>query len=201
MFKNNKCSYVYVKGPKARQPCGKHSPEKNKTIEVGREKDNETIVSTIDVEEEDRPQSVKPSSVRSENSDILITKYFVYDCIRDFLRDYDDVNKVLGNKIQQPSGGSNMSTILTMAGIGCLPILLKNLSGNNIIDAISKQTVNNTACDIPRVYGQYDEVRSYATQERTSQEGVTQARQVDPNREIQASSEIIYQRNRDERRV
>lgn len=182
---NNKCPYIYGKGSKMGNECGKgcvnkfcsrHMPRQNTNEN---KKDDETaeiqsLISTVDLEDEStqKSQSVKSSKkqeiITSENNDdILITKYFVYDCIRDFFRDYNDINSVLGNNKPTTSSSSNMTSILAMAGIGCLPILLKNISGLNIQDALFKQASNNATCDSSRLYGQFEEIRNNAEQERT----------------------------------
>lgn len=205
---NNKCPYVYGKGNKQgeicnngcyNQFCSKHMPKK-KTCDNNKkdieETDNESIVSTVDIEDENTQKSESIKSNRKNkiiknkesNDDILITKYFVYDCIRDFFKDYNDINVVLGNKPVQ-SQSSNMSSILTMAGIGCLPILLKNISGLNIQDALFKQTSNNTTCDSSRLYGKFDEVGNNAEQERT-QEGNQNQNTNSGDREIQKTHDI-----------
>lgn len=188
MAANKLCPYIYGKGSKEGQQCNKkcinefchiHKPKtpkiKSSPKKESEEDDNETIISTISVEDEDDKKcpSVKSSHVSkvSNNDDtILLTKYFVYDCIRDFLRDYNDINQVLGNKQPTQQSSSNMTSILAMAGIGCLPILLKNISGSNITDALFKQANNNTTCDSTRLHNQYEQVGNNTTQERTSQE-------------------------------
>lgn len=201
----NKCPYVYGKGDKSGTQCGKgcvnefchkHMP-KTKPKEIKKEieeNDNESIVSTVDIESEitEKSKSSKKSKkqeiIKSDNDEILITKYFVYDCIRDFFKDYNDINSVLGNKTQ--SSSSNMGSILTMAGLGCLPLILKNISGLNIQDALFKQTSNNTACNSTGIYGQFDKVTNNAEQKGT-QEGAQAINQSDTNiREIQKAPEI-----------
>lgn len=208
MVRNNRCPYVYGRGSKKGEACNKKCEgefcfkhtEKNK--EKCEEEDIQTIISTVDFENENEEKNSSVKSHKSNqkineyNYDILITKHFVYDCIRDFLKDYNDVNEVLGNKSSSKSSGSNLTTIMAMAGIGCLPILLKNLSGSNIIDALSKQTVDNSTCDFPRVHQQYDKVRGDAKQERTNEEGNQNSQNYTNGREIQSTTEECDKRYR-----
>lgn len=145
-----KCEYEFTKGPKQGTQCGRKTNNKlcSKHSKVHKEDDNETIISTVSVpkdEESNKDISEASGSIQNDN-DILITKYFVYDCIKDYFREHKEMNEILGAK--KPEGsGSNMTTIMTMAGVGLLPILLKNLSNINIGNALYKSDNVEQACD------------------------------------------------------
>lgn len=152
----NMCSYKYGRGVKNGQICKKNCfgelcAKHKKNIK----KENSKIETQIaDIEmltenemDEDEEMDYEPSIKTDTNDkpkasdDILITKYFVNDCIREFFRDHNEMNELLGKK-SQTSSSSNMTSILGMAGISLLPILMRNLSNMNI-DAVHKQGVPN----------------------------------------------------------
>lgn len=151
MSEKNKCRYIYAKGDKAGKQCettckNEYCSKHKKNNEV--KKDDEDLVSIVDNETESKKESsVFSSSDITSNEDILLTKYFVYDCIRDFLREHREVSDIL-NPVKK-SESSNMSSMLMMAGVGILPMIMKNYLtfpniGNN---AIHKQENINGPCD------------------------------------------------------
>ena len=165
------CIWKYSKGPNKDLICGKRvyndskycskhirnnqQPNDNKStnsVKEDNELDTKTICTTVDPSispVQDVEEDFK-GSVKSEE-DILLGKYFVYDCIRQFFHDHNEMNELLGNKSSK-SSGSNIGSIIAMAGIGSLPIIIKNLMNSNIYDAIHKSEIFSTACNREGIY-------------------------------------------------
>lgn len=160
----NLCIYKYGRGVKNGELCNKkcfgeycskhkrniktETPKdeiKMEDIEMFNEnemdEDEETVYeeSIIPTVKRSNTKSTRNKTKKSESDDILITKYFVHDCIREFFRDHNEINDILGKKTSSSSSSSNMTSIMGMAGISLIPFLMRNLSNMNINDAIHKQ--------------------------------------------------------------
>lgn len=156
----NLCSYKYGRGNKNGQICNKKcfgnfcsKHNKNAKQEISKIESQIADIEMLTENEigEDEEMDFEPSIKEDkphESDEILITKYFVFDCIREFFRDHNEMNELLGKK--STSSSTNMTSILGMAGISLLPILLRNLSNMNITDAIHKQGNTNETCGTNR---------------------------------------------------
>lgn len=145
------CEYEFTKGAKQGKICGRKTVNKfcskhTKQNGIIKEDGTESIISTVSVQkDEEIDKNLSEISITNQNdNDILITKYFVYDCIKDYFREHKEMNDILSVK---KSEGTNMTTIMTMAGVGLLPILLKNLSNINIGNALYKQDNIEPTCN------------------------------------------------------
>lgn len=161
---NEQCTWIFYKGPHKgkrctaniknmeTQRCAKHSRNnQNQT-----ESEKESIMSDAIPQEEDKinekniSRSSKMSSNHSicndndddNNEDIVLTKYFVYDCIRQFLREEKEMNEILFSTKKPENKGSNLTNILAMSAVGCLPILLKQINLSSILNNATHQQGN-----------------------------------------------------------
>lgn len=166
MVNKYRCPYVYEKGSKVGEVCGKESKyefcyrhSKNKKAIKSKENDDEnTIISSVETEEIQKRikevsdkqlfqnENLSDDNVDNNNDEILLTKYFVYDCIRDFFREHKEIEDIINTK-KNSSGGMNMTTIMGIAGMSLLPLLLKNLSLNNIDNALYNKEVVTGLCN------------------------------------------------------
>ena len=140
---NDKCKWKYSKGPnkgkvcnkKCDGPyCSKHIINKTQTIDV-KENDSdmeiESLISVIDnVSVISKTSYRKTDSTQDYdndncNDDLYLSKYYVYDCIRQFLKEHNEIQNILHP--QSKSSGSNMSNIMMMVAMGVAPILIRNL--------------------------------------------------------------------------
>lgn len=167
---NDRCKWIYKKGPskgkvcnknvsKGNQLCAKHmrndTPQEDNddiksetpsictTIEP--EKNENKILPKISESKEKFKEEID-SSNNNDDENILLSKYFVYDCIKEFFRDHKEMNDILNDSSKPSSSSSNLPMILAMAGIGTLPLILKNFMNTNI-NAIHKQDPINAPCD------------------------------------------------------
>lgn len=176
-----KCKYIYERGSRIGEICGKethneycskHSKIKAKNKEKD---DNITIVSTVESEEiKEAIKEFEHSVCNTINDDdtnenILLTKYFVFDCIKEFLRDHHEIETILGKKSSGSSfGGMGLAGIALMS---LAPILMKsmggnNLFGNNIDNAIYRQESTTELCGDSRISNNQPTQGSYSTTER-----------------------------------
>ena len=131
MVNKNKCPYIYEKGNKIGEVCGKdckyefcyrHSQNKNtkgcgeptpfgagvKGKDKEKDDDNTIVTSVESAEIQERiaelgginiTNNTSPSNNSvDDNDEILLTKYFVYDCIRDFFREHKEIEDVLRDR-------------------------------------------------------------------------------------------------------
>lgn len=196
MVNKNKCPYIYGKGKQNGQVCGKeckfeycyrHSQNKIAKTKDKEKDDVSTLITSIESEEiKERIAELGGLTHNSNgshnsfdnNDEILLTKYFVYDCIRDFFREHKEIEEVLGNK---KSGGSNLTTIMGIAGMSLLPILLKNLSGNIIDNAIHSKENITGLCSLSGVSTNQPPQGTYSTSERENKtnENITSENRTD----------------------
>ncbi len=149
------CEYIYIKGnDKGKQCCKKIKGDntfcskhnKNNTNEDEKE-ETISIVSTVNINEENKKEFQSCNSVQSmHDDDILLSKYFVYDCIKDYIREHHDFQQLF-QPIKKSEGSSNMTSIMAMAGIGVLPFIIKNLTNSNILNALHQQENTNESCN------------------------------------------------------
>lgn len=194
MVNKNKCPYIYEKGNKIGEVCGKdckyefcyrHSQNKNVKGKDKEKDDDNTIVTSVESAEiQERiaelgginiTNDTSPSNNSiDDNDEILLTKYFVYDCIRDFFREHKEIEDVLSNK-KSSGSGSNLTTILGIAGMSLLPILLKNLSGNIIDNAIYNKENVSGLCNVTGVQQPNQPPQgTYSTVERENKRETTE---------------------------
>lgn len=147
----NNCQYELAKGTRKGQICGKgckgkfchDHKKKGKEPETvfNQEENDQEIVSTICPSEiQTKENSIISNS--NPNDDIFISKHFVYDCIREFFREHNEMTEILGNK-PKSNTSSSLTSMLGIAGVSLLPLLLKNFSNFNIQDAICKSEYTN----------------------------------------------------------
>lgn len=187
MVNKIKCKYIYERGTRIGEICGKETQndycskhtkikEKNKNKD-----DNITIISTIESEEiNEKIKSIKRtekiniandsiSMYDTDNNDdsnenILLTKYFVFDCIKEFFKDHQEIEGILGKKSSGSSfGGMGLAGIALMS---LAPILLKNLSGINIENALYRQESTTELCSDTRLPNNQSTQGNYTAVER-----------------------------------
>lgn len=193
-----KCEYEFTKGPKQGTLCGRKTNNKlcskhTKNTDVHKEDEAESIISTISIpkDEESNKDMSEVSNTNQNDNDILITKYFVYDCIKDYFREHKEMNELLGAKKPE---GSNMTTIMTMAGVGLLPILLKNLSNINIGNALYKSDNIEQTCDRRGIHESTETGNNYPKQGIAETIPTSSSTTTSENRENITSTQISYNR-------
>lgn len=202
---NESCTWIYSKGPNKGKQCNRKSETENDRCSKHKhntgeaapsiKSDKESIVSTVDIpaSHEEYAESICSMSENNANDgdNILLCKYFVYDCIKEFFRDQKDISELLGQT--KKSSGSNMTTMMMMAGIGCLPILLKNLTNTNILDALHKSENVNPTCPDARLFEGSQIGNSTTVQENTQGRTQTGTYEIRAN---QVTPEILSEADR-----
>lgn len=209
MVNKNKCPYIYEKGNNIGKMCGKdckfeycyrHSQNKN-TQSKGKEKaDENSIITSVESEEikerlasfehKDDMHSNSGNISNFDNDEILLSKYFVYDCIRDFFREHKEIEDVLGSK---KSSGGNLTTIMGIAGMSLLPILLKNLSGNIIDNALHNKEISTGICTDKGIPSNQPTQGTYTTIEREDKRETTTENVSTSNRSYHTTPETYLE--------
>lgn len=187
----NVCEHISTKGKNKGVKCTRQ-PKNGKLCSKHRQTiDQKTEVSDIDIQIQNNEEvQIPPPSIPETNTscdDILITKYFVYDCIRDFLRDHKEVNDLLSIKKES---NSNFGNIITMAGIGLVPLLLKNLTNSNILNALHKSENDNEIRPRSGNRESTPQFGTYNTIERTEGETTTSSFSIPQQGEMSTSERI-----------